>query len=51
MDTAGAEPTVLTRGFAGPAAHSVAVDPDTHQVYLPLASLNGRSVLRVLAPL
>jgi DNA-binding beta-propeller fold protein YncE len=51
VDTAGAEPTVLTRGFAGPDAHSVAVDPNTHLVYLPLASVGGRSVLRVLAPL
>ena len=51
VDTAGVEPTVLTRGFAGPDAHSVAVDPDTHLVYLPLASVGGRSVLRVLAPI
>jgi DNA-binding beta-propeller fold protein YncE len=51
VDTAGAEPTVLTRGFAGPDAHSVSVDPNTHLVYLPLASVGGRSVLRVLAPL
>jgi YVTN family beta-propeller protein len=50
VDTAGAEPVVLTRGFAGPDAHSVAVDPNTHLVYLPLADLGGRSVLRVLAP-
>jgi len=51
VDTAGAEPTVLTRGFAGPDAHSVAIDPNTHLVYLPLADVGGRSVLRVLAPL
>jgi YVTN family beta-propeller protein len=50
VDTGGDEPTVLTRGFAGPDAHSVAVDPNTHLVYLPLANLGGRSVLRVLAP-
>lgn len=31
-------------------AHSVAVDPGTHTVYLPLASLNGHPALRVLAP-
>ena len=42
---------MLTHGFAGPGAHSVAVDPNTHLVYLPLANLGGRSVLRVLAPL
>ena len=51
IDTGGTEPVVLTRGPAGPAAHSVAVDPDTHLVYLPLAVSGGRSVLRVLAPI
>lgn len=30
-------------------AHSVAVDPSTHRVYLPLASVGGRPVLRILA--
>jgi DNA-binding beta-propeller fold protein YncE len=33
-----------------PHAHTVAVDPGTHRVYLPLENLNGRPVLRVLAP-
>jgi DNA-binding beta-propeller fold protein YncE len=31
-------------------AHSVAVDPRTHRVYLPLAHVGGRPVLRVLTP-
>jgi len=31
-------------------AHSVAVDPATHRVYLPLANVAGRPVLRVLLP-
>lgn len=31
-------------------AHSVAVDPGSHKVYLPLASLDGHPVLRVLLP-
>jgi DNA-binding beta-propeller fold protein YncE len=31
-------------------AHSVAADPNTHKVYLPLANVNGRPVLRVLEP-
>jgi len=31
-------------------AHSVAVDPASHKVYLPLANLDGRPVLRVLLP-
>jgi hypothetical protein len=37
-------------GFAGPNAHTVAVDLTTHQVYLPLVDENGRLALRVMAP-
>jgi len=33
-----------------PRAHSVAVDPATHRVYLPLANVSGHPVLRVLVP-
>ncbi len=33
-----------------PHAHTVAVDPRTHRVYLPLENVGGRPVLRVLAP-
>lgn len=33
-----------------PHAHSVAVDPETHLVYVPLQSLDGRPVLRILEP-
>jgi hypothetical protein len=29
-------------------AHSVAVDPTTHLVYLPLENVRGRPVLRIL---
>jgi DNA-binding beta-propeller fold protein YncE len=36
--------------YQAPGAHSVAVDPGTHEVYLPLEAVNGRPVLRVLAP-
>ncbi len=35
--------------YRAPRAHSVAVDPRTHEVFLPLADLNGRPVLRILA--
>ncbi|MGH7622803.1 MAG: YncE family protein, partial [Gemmatimonadaceae bacterium] len=31
-------------------AHTVAVDPGTHRVYLPLQDVNGKPVLRILAP-
>jgi len=51
VDTSGAEPAVLTRGFAGPDAHSVAIDPNSHSVFLPLTGVGGHSVLRILAPL
>jgi DNA-binding beta-propeller fold protein YncE len=40
----------LGRGFVGPNAHSVAVDPATHRVYFPLADVGGRPVLRVMQP-
>jgi len=36
--------------YRAPRAHSVAVDPATHRVYLPLADLSGHPVLRVLVP-
>jgi DNA-binding beta-propeller fold protein YncE len=36
--------------YRAPHAHSVAVDPGTHRVYLPLANVGGRPVLRVLTP-
>lgn len=34
--------------YRAPKAHTVAVDPSTHRVYLPLADVGGRPVLRVL---
>ena len=36
--------------YRAPKAHSVAVDPATHRVYLPLANVSGRPVLRVMVP-
>ena len=33
-----------------PHAHTVAVDPRTHRVYLPLENLGGHPVLRILQP-
>src|SRR5262249_37917144 len=41
----------MGRGFVGPNAHSVAVDPVTHRVYFPLANVDGRPVLRVMKPI
>jgi DNA-binding beta-propeller fold protein YncE len=40
--------TRLGRGFVGPNAHSVAVDPSTHRVYFPIANVGGRPVLRIM---
>lgn len=34
--------------YRAPHAHSVAVDPSTHLVYLPLENVGGRPVLRIL---
>jgi DNA-binding beta-propeller fold protein YncE len=34
--------------YTAPHAHSVAVDPATHRVYLPLENVDGRPVLRIL---
>ena len=45
-----AAPFALGDTFAGKGAHSVAVDPATHLLYLPLADADGKSVMRILAP-
>ncbi len=37
-------------GYRAPYAHTVALDPKTHRVYLPLQDVNGKPVLRILAP-
>jgi DNA-binding beta-propeller fold protein YncE len=43
--------SLIQRGwYQAPEAHSVAVDPSTHLVYLPLANVKGNPVLRVLQP-
>lgn len=36
--------------YRAPYAHSVAVDPSTHRVYLPLQNVGGKPVLRILQP-
>jgi YVTN family beta-propeller protein len=35
--------------MVGPNAHTIAVDPSTHQLYFPLKNVGGRSVMRVMA--
>ena len=46
-----ARPKKLGDAFAGANAHSVAVDPATHFLFLPLRDLGGKAALRILAPL
>jgi len=36
--------------YRAPHAHSVAVDPATHRVYLPLEEVDGAPVLRIMTP-
>ena len=45
-----AMPQELGEAFVGDNAHSVAVDPATHYLYLPLRDLDGHAVMRVLMP-
>jgi hypothetical protein len=40
--------TEMGRGFVGPNAHTVAVDPATHRAYFPLENLHGQPVLRIM---
>ena len=37
--------------YRAPHAHTVAVDPATHRVYLPLQDIGGKPLLRILEPL
>jgi DNA-binding beta-propeller fold protein YncE len=46
----GTQVTRVAQAFLAPAAHTVAVDPDTHLVYFPLENIGGKPVLRILAP-
>lgn len=46
-----AKPVKLGDAFVGANARSVAVDPGTHRLFLPLRDLNGAAVMRVLEPL
>lgn len=40
----------LGEGFVAEEAHSIAVDPDTHRVYIPLQNVAGQAELRILTP-
>ena len=43
--------TKLAEGRFAPAAHAVAVDLASHEVYFPLENVNGRTVLRIVKQL
>ena len=45
-----ARPVKLGDVMIGEDAHSVAVDPTSHHLFLPLRNLNGKAVMRILAP-
>jgi DNA-binding beta-propeller fold protein YncE len=38
----------IAQGTLAPAAHTVAIDPQTHLVYFPLENIDGRPVLRIM---
>lgn len=51
IDTSDAAKPVKLRDIeVGANAHSIAVDPLTHHLFLPLRDVNGKAVMRILAP-
>ncbi|MDE2610571.1 MAG: YncE family protein [Burkholderiales bacterium] len=42
--------TKIGEGTVGPDGHSVAVDPLSHEIYVPLTKLNGSPTMRVMRP-
>ncbi|MCF3948426.1 hypothetical protein, partial [Acidiphilium iwatense] len=42
---------LLGRNYLAGEAHSVAVDPQTHEVYFPLQNIGGKGVLRIMKPI
>ena len=45
-----AKPFSAGEAIVGEDAHSVAVDPNTHYLFLPLRDFGGKAVMRILAP-
>jgi len=43
-------PVLLANIFVGDDAHAIAIDPSSHRLYFALANVDGKTVLRVLAP-
>ncbi|WP_253913056.1 MULTISPECIES: YncE family protein [Ralstonia] len=42
--------TKAGEGFVGPNAHSLAIDPATHEIYLPVKDVDHHPVMRVMKP-
>lgn len=42
--------TKVAEGFVGANAHSLAVDPASHEIYLPLKNADHRPAMRVMRP-
>jgi YVTN family beta-propeller protein len=49
FDESGSDVREVGRGDVGPNAHSIAVNPQTHHIFTPVANLGGAPVLRELA--
>jgi DNA-binding beta-propeller fold protein YncE len=43
-------PVLLANVFVGEDAHALAIDPSNHRLYFALPNVNGKTVLRILAP-
>lgn len=43
-------PVLLANQFVGDDAHAIAVDQSSHRLYFALPNVNGKTILRVLAP-
>ncbi len=41
----------IGQAYLAPNAHTIAVDPQTHRIYVPLENINGHPVLRIYEPL
>lgn len=50
FEVADGEVRKLGEGHVAARAHSIAVAPESHRVYLPLENVDGRPVLRVMEP-
>ncbi len=50
IDTSARPATRVARATLADGAHSGAVDPRSHHLYVPIANVSGHPVLRVLAP-